>query len=138
MEKDFDYSVYSDFEAAPRTGRAAVHRVFNIAFALLATVAFAFSAIFGVIMIDAFIKSENFNGEGINGDAIGFALAFVLMLVADAFVLPLSTAGAVLSFTTVKFRSGKDRITGKITLALNLAYIILSLALFAAGVMLGN
>ena len=124
--------------AKPRSRAAKVHTVVNIVLAVLATAAFFFVALFTYSAADAYIGMKNFNGEGFNGDGLGFAIAFVLVLVASLFSAPLSLACTISSGIAVKLREGRDRTTSLITLIVTAVYLLLNLAAVVAFAILGN
>ena len=119
--KNYDYAYARNL--GERKKKAKAHMTANIVLAIFATAAFFFFAIFAYTAIDAYIASQSFDGNGINGDGIGYAFAFVLALVATFFVLPLSLACAVSSGVAVKIRDGAAEVISRITLILSVGYI---------------
>ena len=114
----------SDISNASRSNK--VHLVFNIILFVLATCAFVFVALFTYSAIDAYIDMQNFNGEGINSGALGFAFSFVFVLIAALATVPLSVICAVSSGSAVKKREGVTVSVSRVTLWVSVAYAVIS------------
>ena len=121
-----------------KNGKKLAHKVSNIVVTVLATVAFFIFAVFAFTLIESYFEMKGFDGEGVNGGAIGYAFSLVFMIIATVAVVPLSVAGIVLSATSVKFRQGADRVIGIVTLVLNSLYIFADALMMVVAVIIGN
>ena len=117
----------TDAIETPNGRGARAHTVANIVLTVLATAAFFFLALFVYSAIDAYIGMKSFDGEGINGAGIGYALSFVFVLAMSALAIPLSAASVISSAIAVKIRTGGARRASLVMLIITASYILLNI-----------
>ena len=108
-------------------GRAGkVHMIANAILCILAILAFLWVAVFTYSAIDAYIDMQNYNGEGFDGGAVGFAFCFVFLLIGAVVTIPLSVACAISSGISLKIRKGLAATVSRITLWLSISISVIT------------